>query len=215
MAKKDAILVLANTFIPHRRLSPETVSRVDKAAELYHKGAAKFMIMQGGPGAQLEGNWADRSTASTATWVPRGTRPVISDVMKAYAVTLGVPEERIFVQPYSCDNVGEAIFGYGMFLRPEELDFTDNIIVTPNHNISRASKIYRKLIPSRHTFDFEGVDSPLDTDEITLETEKKNLAVFLKQFAGVTPGDLESMLNILYKEHPYYNWISEEHQLRF
>lgn len=220
--KKDAILVLAHTLQPgrvqnSRVLSRETETRVETAVDMYARGDANFILMQGGPGVVVQsGEWGSRQTGNVQSyWVPLGSRPVISDQMKVYAQHLGVPEHRIFIQPHSCDNVGEAIFAYGMYLRPQELNWKNNFVVTSDYNVPRATEVYTHVLGSGFSTDVVGALSGKVEDLKILETERNNLKTFQEQFGDVPPGDLERLLATLYEKHPYYKIISEKYRIRF
>ncbi len=227
---KDALLVLSDTLMPsslvpgRNVINRNTKRRVEKAVELYGKREARVLIMQGGPGVVVsKGNWAlHRSFETTAEWVPLGTRPVIADLMKTYAEHLGVPEDSIYVQPFSCDCVSEAIFAYGMFLRQEARGWNNNIVVTSTFNVARVTEIYQHVLGQRFTTTVIGssAEEPIfgDTKAIQQALEEKeaeSLAAFRRDFGDISPGDLGKLVERLYNQHPYFKDIPQKYRMRF
>lgn len=220
MPKKDAILVLAHTLVDgrvpgSRAISEETGKRVEGAVDLFAKDEANFLLMQGGPGVIVHGGeWGSRQAGDvSAEWVPLGSRPVISDLMKIYAQHLGVPDNRIYTQGHSCDNVGEAVFAGGLILTP--LGWKDNFVVTSQYNVKRAQAVYNHILGPDFTTTVIGVLSDKENNEKIVETEENNLNMFIEQFGNNTPGDLEKMLATLYEKHGYYTCIPEKYRVRF
>jgi len=198
----DSIIVASNTLTPDRRLSEECRMRVDKGIELYRRREAPLIIMNGGPGKFIDGSF-----------VPRGTWPVQCGVMKEYAVSRGVPFERILIQDYSSDTVGEAYFSKEMLLDPFCL--TKNIYVSSNYHLPRCREIYDHILGVGFKTDFKGVPVDIDNDPATLEFEKKALEMFREQFGGTPRGDSAAIEEALYSRHGIYSKIPEDKRLRF
>ncbi|MFH0829778.1 MAG: YdcF family protein [Candidatus Aenigmatarchaeota archaeon] len=203
----DSIIVASNTLTPDRRLSEECRMRVDKGIELYRRREAPLIIMNGGPGKFTEGGF-----------VPRWTRPVQCDVMKEYAVGRGVPFERIRIQDYSSDTVGEAYFSKEMLLVP--MGLRNNIYVSSNYHLPRCKVIYDHILGDGFNTAFKGVHiwgEHVSKAEVqaTVDFEKKALAMFREQFGDTPRGDSAAIEEALYTRHGIYSNISEEQRLRF
>jgi len=206
MTKKDAIIILSSRLTPDRKLNAESELRVEKGVELFEKGVSSCIIMSGGPGLFTE-------ETAEGICVPRGTHPVQSEAMRDYALSLGVPNDKILIQDYSSDTVGEAYFVKEMLLSPMRLRSV--FIVTSNYHIKRAMKIYYQILGPDYSIEFLGVRTELDSDPNTLEREKKSLNTFLEHFGGLKPGDSAEIEQVLYNQHPLYKKIPDERKLKF
>lgn len=206
MMRKDAIVILSNKLTPERNLNEESRLRVEKGVELFKIGISNCIVMNGGPGLFTEETDEGRC-------VPRGTHPVHCEVMKDYAVSLGIPRDRILMQDYSSDTVGEAYFVKEIFLFP--MNLKDIIIVTSNYHIKRVRKIYKHILGSNYSIEFVGVKTEMCNDPETIAREERSLNRFLEQFGKLKPGDSVGIEQILYNQHPLYKKIPDEKRLRF
>ncbi|KYK27649.1 MAG: hypothetical protein AYK19_06490 [Theionarchaea archaeon DG-70-1] len=206
MMSKDAIIILSGRLTPDRKLDRESKLRVQKGVELFKKEVSDCVIMNGGPGLFTEETDGGRC-------VPRGNHPVQCEVMRDYAVSLGVPRDKILMQDYSSDTVGEAYFVKEMFLFP--MNLKDIIIVTSNYHIKRAKKIYKHILGSDYSIEFVGVKTELCNDPETLAREEKSLSKFLELFGMLKPGDSARIENVLFNCHPLYTKIPKTERRRF
>lgn len=88
----DLIVVLSGDFVPPGQMGPQTTQRVDRAVQLWQDGVAPGMLMSGG--TTLD----DVET--------------VADMMKAYAIGLGVPAAAIQVETRSHSTLQNAVFSY-------------------------------------------------------------------------------------------------------
>ena len=202
----DSIIVASNTLTPARKLSRECRRRVDKGIELYEDKQAPVIIMNGGPGKFTE-------PTPEGTFVPRGTHPVQCEVMRAYAMALGVPEDDIVMQDYSSDTVGEAYFCKEMILVPEK--WKTNVYVTSNYHVPRCMAVYDHILGKGFSTVFTGVAVDSDNDPEIWAFERRAYAMFKEQFGDTPKGDSAAIEEVLYSKHGIYSKIPEEKQLRF
>jgi uncharacterized SAM-binding protein YcdF (DUF218 family) len=202
MEKKDAITVLSSRLTLDRKLNKESKKRIEKGVKLFRKGMSSYIIMNGGPGLFTDG-----------TYVPRGTHPVQCEVMKEYALSLGIQNDRILIQDYSSDTVGEAYFVKKMILETRKM--RNIVIVTSVYHMKRARIIYEQILGADYFIEFVGVKTELDSDPNVLEKEKRSLSLFLRQFGELEPGDSERIEQTLYNCHSLYMEIPERKRLRF
>jgi len=198
---KDAVIVLSYHLTPERELTEELRSRVDKGLEILANGEVNFIVMNGGPGIFSE-------RTEQGLYLNRGTHPVQSEAMAQYAMQRGVPREKIAIQDFSSDTVGESYFVKEMVLLPNRL--LDNIVVSSDYHIPRVIEIYTKILGERFLTSYVGVPIVLDNAQETEEYEKESLEIFRGQFGQVIDGDSAAIEEILYSEHTKYNGISEE-----
>lgn len=128
--RADAIVVLGNRppTDEHGRVMPETERRVQRGVEVYNDGLAPLVVMTGGR-------------------APRGD--IEAEVMKNFAVELGVPEDAIRLETESRNTIENARFtkqllsGDGGAERRPQV-----ILVTSPYHLGRAE----------HLFDCAGFD---------------------------------------------------------
>jgi uncharacterized SAM-binding protein YcdF (DUF218 family) len=111
--KYDSIIVLSQKLIPDRELSEEPKLRVERVTELFKADCANYVIMNGGPGKFTE-------KTPYGEFIPRGFHLVQCEVMRDYAMGLGIPKKRILMQSFSSDTIGEAYFVKKMLLAPNK-----------------------------------------------------------------------------------------------
>lgn len=204
--RKDAIIVLSGRLTPDRKLDGESKLRVQKGVELFMQGVSDCIVMNGGPGLFTE-------ETKEGIYIPRGTHPVQCEVMRDYAVSLGIPRDRILMQDYSSDTVGEAYFVKEMFLFP--MNLKNIIIVTSTYHRKRAEKIYKQVLGPDFSIEFVCVKTELDSNPETLIREENSLKEFLRQFGKLKPGDSVKIERILFNSHPLYTKIPKKERKRF
>ncbi len=89
--KFDCIIVLANEMDKEGNLNLESISRIKLARDSYFNNPSTTLITCG---------WNYR----------KDSKLFIGDVMKNYAVKLGVPSDKILAEINSRDTVGDAFF---------------------------------------------------------------------------------------------------------
>ena len=197
---KDAVIVLSHSLTPQRELTEESRLGVDTGLEILAKGGAKYIVMNGGPGRFSE--------KEQGLYVPRGTHPVHSEAMAQYAIQRGVPLEKIAIQDFSSDTVGEAYFGKEMVLLPN--NFLENIIVTSDYNIPRVREIYAKILGDPFQTDYLGIPTTLADVPGEEVRVRKSLETFRNQFRQVRDGDSAAIEAVLYSVHDLYKDLPQE-----
>ena len=203
---KDSIIVASHHINPDWSLSEESKKRVDAGIFFLKEGVANYIIMNGGPGKYTE-------PVDGSIFVKRnGKVPPHSDIMKEYALKLGVPKNMILTQNYSTDTVGEAFFVKSLILEPK--DFKDNILITSNYHLMRSERIYDFILGKYYSIDFRGVKIPgKDLNVKVLEEEIKGLNIFIDLMKDVKPGNNFQIQEALYKNHGIYKNIPENERL--
>lgn len=198
---KDAIIVLSHYLTPQRELTEESRLWVDTGLEIFAKGEANYIVMNGGPG-----RFSERT--EQGLYVPRGTHPVHSEVMAQYAMQRGVPQEKIAIQDFSSDTVGESYFVKEMVLLAN--GFFKNIIVSSDYNMPRVEEIYKKILGDSFQTYYLGVPTTLaDTHEEEARV-RKSIETFRRQFGQVRDGDSATLEAVLYSVHDLYKDLPQE-----
>ena len=198
---KDAVIVLSQYLTPQRELTEESRLRVDRGLEILAKGGANYVVMNGGPG-----KFSERT--EQGLYVPRGTHPVHSEAMAQYAMQRGVPREKITIQDFSSDTVGESYFVNEMVLLPNKL--LDNIVVSSEHHLPRVREIYNRILEGIFSTDYTGVPITLTNTKETDENERRLLEIFRNKFGKIKDGDSAIIEAILYSMHDLYKDLSQE-----
>lgn len=197
---KDAIIVLSHSLTPQRELTEESRLGVDTGLEILAKGGAKYIVMNGGPGRFSENDHG--------LYVPRGTHPVHSEAMAQYAMQRGVPKEKIAIQDFSSDTVGESYFVKEMVLLPNR--FLENVIISSDYNMPRVREIYAKILGDLFKTDYLGVQTTLaDIHEEEIRV-RRSLEIFRRQFGQLKDGDSAAIEAVLYSVHDLYKGLPQE-----
>lgn len=128
--RADAIVVLGNRppTDEHGRVMPETERRVQRGVEVYNDGLAPLVVMTGGR-------------------APRGD--IEAEVMKNFAVELGVPEDAIRIETESRNTIENARFTKQLLSGDGGAERRPRVIlVTSPYHLGRAE----------HLFDCAGFD---------------------------------------------------------
>ena len=195
--KQKVIIVLSNTVTANGKLSEESKLRVQMGKQLFDSNRASFVIMNGGP-----------SKVDDGTYIQRGKRPYHCDIMRDYAISLGMPAEKVLVQDYSSDTVGEIYFVRRMLLEPYH--WNDVTIVTSDYHLSRVRTICDILLKDI-SVDFCGIETN-NNQEVN---ERRSLETFLKQFGDINKGDLCKFEQRLYALHELYSQIPSKERMTF
>jgi len=122
---KDVIIVLA-CGIHNGNLSDESKKRVEKGVELYKKHVSRKIIMSGSLTEKI------------------GSKIVTeAELMKKYAIFLGVPSNRIILENESKDTLSSAYFVKKII---DKNKWNDVTIVTSKFHMKRTMYIFRKVL---------------------------------------------------------------------
>ena len=121
--KADAIIVLGAGM----NAPPVAQRRIEKAFELYKQGIATRIMLCGGCSAPKK-------------------QPSVSEAagMKRYALSIGVPEEALFLEEESRETIGNALYAKIQFL--EKNNWTSVVIVTSEYHSKRALYIFQRVL---------------------------------------------------------------------
>ena len=117
----DCIIVLANEMDKNGKLNLESISRIRLACDLYFKNPFVTLITCG---------WNYRNDSNLC----------IGNVMKEYAINLGVPEDKIISEVNSRDTVGDAFFTKINIVKLT--NWKNILVVTSDYHVKRSSIIF-------------------------------------------------------------------------
>ncbi len=119
----DAIVVLGNRPPVDARghIRPELRRRVETGVRLFREGRAPLLILSGGP-------------------APSGH--VEAEVMRRFAIALGVPPQRIRVEPWSRSTAENAAFTVELLCGDDPLCAPSLILVSSPFHLPRAERLF-------------------------------------------------------------------------
>lgn len=207
MTQKDAIVVHSGFLTTAGTLDSESQNRVEKGLELLAQGIAPFIIMNGGPGCIRDAD------GNVLGHLDRRSNPLQAPVMAAYALAKGVPADKILLQDYSSDTVGEVLFNLGMNLAPRGL--TNIVAVSTTYHGPRIRTIANQIYGDSYHVNFVGSEDRRNDTPETKRAERQLTDLFLRQFADIARGDAKGFETALYQRHPIYNKIPEQERRHF
>ena len=181
---------LSHVLNPDKSLSDETQQRVDKCIELYNAQQAKTITMSG---AHNFNNWKNEPCTHAYG-------------MTVYAFKREVPVEDIVIEDHSLDTVGQAIFTKVVHAVPR--GWKDIIVVSSDYHLDRVRAVFDFVYGPGTRIRYESTPTDEQTRAERAITELKGIAMFQKQFEGVTQGNTEEIVKRLLdpeKGHPFYN----------
>lgn len=203
--KLDSIIIASHLITPDLKLSEESKKRIEKGLDLLYKGLADFLIMNGGPGQYTK-------PVNGSKFVNRFSNiPRHCDLMKEYALKLGADKNKILVQNYSSDTIGEAFFVKAFILEPN--CFTNNFLVTSNYHILRSSIIYDYILGEKYFTVYVSTDVPKQKVKIEINKEFKKIKKFFDFVKCINKGDSYKFQQKLYESHELYNKIPLERRI--
>lgn len=181
-AEPDCIIVLAHEMDIEGNLNPESVSRIELACNTYFNHPSATLITCG---------WDYRKDCSL----------LIAEVMKEYAVRLGVPAKKILTEIHSRDTVGDAFFIKINIAEP--LHWKQIVVVTSDYHAARTERIFKFIYGPDYTINVIGAKVS-DAVEKHL-SEQASAAAFNLTFEHITEGDTRGIYERLSTRHPFYN----------
>lgn len=182
--KFDCIIVLANEMDKEGNLNLESVSRIKLARDSYFNNPSTTLITCG---------WNYRKDSEL----------FIGDVMKNYAVKLGVPPEKIMAEINSRDTVGDAFFTKLNILKNKA--WKNILVVTSDYHVDRTSTIFKFIYGAEYSIKVIG-SCGFDSLEKQL-SEKASLEAFKLTFQNIRQGDGINIYERLSTLHPFYNGV--------
>jgi vancomycin permeability regulator SanA len=180
----DCIIVLANEMDKEGNLNLESTSRVKLASDSYSNNSSTTLITCG---------WNYR----------KDSKLFIGDVMKEFAVKLGVPSEKIITELNSRDTVGDAFFTKHNILTNRK--WKNILVVTSDYHVDRTLSIFKFIYGYEYTIEVIG-SSGSDSLE-KKESEKKSLEAFEQTFKNIREGNDIEIYEKLSTLHPFYNGV--------
>ena len=182
---KKAIVVLGCGIDSAGSLNPDAENSVRLALDSLSENPESCLIMTG-------------SVSYKATF-----RPSISEAqaMKDYAVSLGVTQDKIFVETESKDTLGNFYFTKLNLLIPLGIrDIT--IIRGPNQSDERIGYLATKVLGDEYTFKIvrPDIERPLERSR-----EKKSISLAKQWLDPIENGNMSSIYKLMRERHPGYN----------
>lgn len=133
--------------------------------------------------------------------------PPISEAqaMKDYAVNLGIPESKIFVEAESKDSLGNLYFTKINLLIP--LDIKDILIIRgPNQSDKRIDYLATKVLGSEYAYEIIRPDIARPEEQ---DREEKSLRLAKQWLDPVDNGDMPAIYGLMRDRHPGYSGSSD------
>jgi uncharacterized SAM-binding protein YcdF (DUF218 family) len=186
--RADALVVLGRGVDPDGSLPRLAKQRVERAAELYAWEVAPRIIFSG------------RCSLMTDV-VPHQTEAA---AMFEYALSLGLPRNRLLVEEESRDTIGNAYFVLRRYLEPN--DWNSIRVVTSDFHIQRTAWVFQKVLGLGYDVSFSPAPSELDHSTIAARArEESDISTFLMDWIGTLPdGDPIALARLIWQEHPGY-----------
>lgn len=183
--KKSAILILSHLMDKNGNLGVETLSRVEKAMDVYHACDADFIITSG--------------------WDYRKDSPLkIGQVVGDYCIDhYGLSSDVVLIDTYARDTVGDAFFIRENIVDPRAI--RDITVVTSDYHVDRTKIIFEQFYSHLDSVDVIGAPTGLAHDPNVLERERQSTQAFLKTFADIDVKKKKDAFMSLSCRHPFYN----------
>ena len=157
----DIILILGCGFRGNS-LGTESKLRVKQGAKMYEGGFARNLVMAGGTSRKKS----------------------LSKLMKEYAIRLGVPSRKIFIEEQSKDTVGNAVFTKQILKKNK---WKNVLLVTSDYHVERSMFIFHHVLGRSYTVMASDISTGLFSKLFGKENRKFLLAEGL--FAGIKEGN--------------------------
>lgn len=137
--KYDAIIVLAGGITNQETLPNSVKKRVVLAKQLYDKKVSPCILMSG----KWSGYWDYMPPHYTE-----------AELMREYAISIGLPKSAILVEEYSQSTFENALYVSKLFLEPR--GWKNVLVVTSDFHIKRARYIFEQLLKNTFRLTFVG-----------------------------------------------------------
>jgi len=184
----DVIIILARGVEQDGSLPPDPMARVRKGVELFKANVAPVIIMSG--------SWTYHIDIS-----PSRTEAA---AMKAYAVSLGVPEAAIIEETRSKDTLGNAYFSKTDFCEPS--GWRNIVVVTSDDHLERSKYIFTKVFGPDYDVKYEVSERVIPEEQYAKERkhEINSMAILKQWLGGFADGDDAAIWLLLSTKHPAY-----------
>lgn len=130
-------------------------------------------------------------------------KPSISEAqaMKDFAVSLGVPIDKVFVETESKDTLGNFYYTKLNLLIPLHIK---NIIIVrgPNQSDERINYLAHKVLGDQYTFSIVRPDIERPEEQAR---EKESLSLASQWLNPICDGDMPAIYQLMRTHHPAYN----------
>lgn len=190
----DVIVVLSGGIRQNGELHQTTQKRIEKAKELFDKGAAPAILMTG--------KWS----------LFREDQPKITEAeaMTLYAESLGVPSSVLWQEKNSTSTLSNALYTKVFFLEPH--NWKKVIVVTSDFHCSRANMIFSAVLGTEYEIDYAVVSTHVHFSLYTKRWLKESILLpitqkYLLNFGYDLAKDDEE-LHIFYTKIPkVFRWL--------
>lgn len=188
MANYDAIIVLGGGRQEDGRLTPLSLQRLDKGAELYFsKKANKILVMGGHHNIYDKNRWAKD--------LPYFSKSAAT-IRKEYLISKNVSSKDIVTLHHSVSTIEEAFVSRSETRRRGWRKF---IIVTSDKHLPRALWIFRRIYGPNYIF--KGIRAPCG--DLLNSAHEKECFLATKKFFAKFPKEIpDTDLRTWYQDHP-------------
>ena len=182
---KKAILVLGCGIDSIGNLNPDAEGSARIALDCLRDQPDSYIIMTGSVSYKAE------------------FKPSVSEAqaMKDYAISLGTPQNKIFVETESKDTMGNLYFTKLNLLIP--LGIKDVTIVRgPNQSDERIEYLATKILGDDYNFKVIGPNIQRPSEK---EREQKSLDMAKRWLNPINNGDMPAIYSLMRERHPGYN----------
>jgi len=156
--------------------------------ELFKEGVAEYIIFSGA--------WSFMYTY----------KPPITEAraMQEYAITNGIPYDKILLDEEARDTIGNAYFPKVRIIKPR--GWRNVMVVTSEFHLKRTRYVFEKVFGPDYNLKFIAVMSALPQDMFThiINMEKKNLELTQRKIGEIPDGDDKAIGEFLFTKHPAY-----------
>ncbi len=184
MHKYDAVWILSSNHPDVKALTRTNLMRLEKALDIFNSGYVANVVLSGGS----------------------------SDEMLNYLISKGIPEKRIYHEPFSRDTVGNVVFFELAIRRMNNLESI--ALVSSEVHLERVKAIINKLYPGNFKMDYFGVSCNGENSRAFEEHERLSLEKFREHFGDVSPGDDIEIITRLVDVHEEYKDKYDKEKLR-
>lgn len=183
----DTLLVLGGGVNADGSLPLLARRRVERAAELFRRGAAPRVIFSGRCGLMR-----------------RDPHITEAQAMAAYAAELGLPPAALLIEERSKDTIGNAYFTKRDFLTPH--GWTVVRVITSDFHVRRAAKVLRKVWGASYRVAFDAVPSSHSLfQRLRRRLDEWRFSVVIARWLEPLPdGDDQAVERFIWQRHPAY-----------
>ncbi len=187
MSVADVAIILGSGLLPNGELSNDSKCRVDKGVILFREGRAKNLLMCGG-------------------FMQRRLSFSLADAMKNYAVSLGVPAEKIYTESESLETLGNALHSKRIC---KANGWGNLLLVTSRFHMKRAFYFFELVFgPGFNIAPIDVLPSlPRKEEKENVRIENALLIPARVLLLGVEPGDDAEIIKRLRKKSKYRDFM--------